>query len=161
MADTVLVAGISTLGVKFGYAVETEAGTKPTAFTQLHRISSIGEIASTRETIDADALEDYDTPQIEGKTTNSTTFDVVVNLTNETQAEWEALIAAYEALDGGKAMWVETWFPELDDAIFVKIAPPTILPAPAVDKNGLFTATMTLVVKKYVGYDTAIEPSKN
>lgn len=158
MADTVLVAGISTIGAKFGYAV---GATKPTAFTQLHRISSIGEITSTRETIDADALEDYDTPQVEGKTTNSTTFDVVVNLTNETQEEWETLISAYESLEEGQAMWVETWFPELNDAIFAKVAPPTTIPAPSVDKNGLLTVTMTFVVKKYVGYDTEIEPSKN
>ena len=38
------LAGISTLGITFGYGVETTAGEKPTAFTQLSRINSIGGI---------------------------------------------------------------------------------------------------------------------
>ena len=35
-------AGISTLGITFGYGTEATAGTKPTSFTQLTRINAIG-----------------------------------------------------------------------------------------------------------------------
>ena len=52
------VAGISTVGVKVGYAVETTAGTKPTKFKQLHRINATDDIGIDTETIDASALED-------------------------------------------------------------------------------------------------------
>ena len=45
--------GISTLGVTFGYGVETTAGTKPGTFTQLTRINDIGEISVDTEEIDA------------------------------------------------------------------------------------------------------------
>ena len=41
--------GLSTLGITFGYAV---GSTKPASFTQLNRISSIGEFSITNETID-------------------------------------------------------------------------------------------------------------
>lgn len=34
-------AGISTLGITFGYGTETTAGEKPTTFTQLHRINAM------------------------------------------------------------------------------------------------------------------------
>ena len=52
-------AGISTLGITFGYGVETTAGTKPTSFKQLTRINSIGGITIENEQIDASAVEDF------------------------------------------------------------------------------------------------------
>ena len=52
------LAGISTLGITFGYGVETTAGEKPSAFTQLTRINAIGGITIENEQIDASALED-------------------------------------------------------------------------------------------------------
>lgn len=51
-------AGISTLGITFGYGTETTAGTKPTSFKQLTRINAIGGINIEPEQIDASALED-------------------------------------------------------------------------------------------------------
>lgn len=44
--------GISTLGIEFGYALETAAGTKPTAFNLLTRINAIGGISLPSEQID-------------------------------------------------------------------------------------------------------------
>ena len=51
------LAGISTLGITFGYGVETTAGQKPDAFKQLTRINSIGGITVENEQIDASAIE--------------------------------------------------------------------------------------------------------
>ena len=52
------IAGVSTLGITFGYGTEDTAGTKPTTFTQLNRINAIGGITIENEQIDASALED-------------------------------------------------------------------------------------------------------
>ena len=46
------IAGISTLGITFGYGMETAKGVKPTTFTKLDRINSIGGISIENETID-------------------------------------------------------------------------------------------------------------
>ena len=43
------MARLTTLGVKFSYAVETVKGTKPTKFTQLEEASSIGGISLEQE----------------------------------------------------------------------------------------------------------------
>ena len=51
------VAGISSLGITFGYGVETTAGTKPTSFKKLTRINTIGGITIEPEQIDASALK--------------------------------------------------------------------------------------------------------
>ena len=45
-------AGLATLGVKFGYAVETTAGEKPAAFTWLERCNSISGLELSTEQID-------------------------------------------------------------------------------------------------------------
>ena len=49
-------AGVSSLGVTFSYGVETTAGTKPTAFTLLHRINALGDVTVETEAIDSSAL---------------------------------------------------------------------------------------------------------
>ena len=52
------LAGVSTIGIEFGYALEATAGTKPAKFKKLTRINSIGGISLETEQIDASALED-------------------------------------------------------------------------------------------------------
>lgn len=154
------IAGISTNGVKIGYAVETTAGTKPTTFKQLHRINTTDEIAVETETIDASALEDLVERTIAGRGSTGGTFGVTVNLTDETIEEWETLIDKYEtAKESGLAMWYEEYYPALTKAFFTKIEPPTIIPKPGADQNGLATVTMTLTINQYMGPDTAIEPT--
>lgn len=148
-------AGISTLGIRFGFNVGKE---KPTTMKQLTRINSIGEMSLSTEQIDASALEDFVTRYVAGRQDTGGGFDVVVNLTPETQAEWKALIDEYDAMEDGEEMWFETWSPYLNDGFWVKAQPPKIFPQPASDQNGLWTVTMNLTVTEYVGLDTAVEP---
>ena len=155
------IAGISTLGSLTGYAVETTAGVKPTTFKMLHRINASDEIAIETETIDASALEDMIERTIAGRGSTGGTFGVTVNVTDETITEWETLIQEYEtAKTAGKAMWYEEYFPTLQKAFFTKIEPPTVIPKPAREQNGLLTVTMTLTINEYVGPDTAVVPTE-
>lgn len=155
------IAGISTLGSLTGYAVETTAGVKPTTFKMLHRINASDEIAIETETIDASALEDMIERTIAGRGSTGGTFGVTVNVTDETITEWETLIQEYEtAKTAGKAMWYEEYFPSLKKAFFTKIEPPTVIPKPAREQNGLLTVTMTLTINEYVGPDTAVVPTE-
>lgn len=61
------MARLTTLGVKLYYGIETTAGTKPTAFTQLELASSIGGITLDTEQIDVSALEDFITQYAAGR----------------------------------------------------------------------------------------------
>lgn len=154
------IAGISTVGAIVGYAIETTAGTKPTTFKPLHRVNATDEIAIDTETIDASALEDTVERTIAGRGTTGGTFGVTVNVTDETIEEWETLIGEYEtAKTSGKAMWYEEYFPALQKAFFTKVEPPTVIPKPALEQNGLLTVTMTMTINEYVGPDTAIVPT--
>lgn len=151
-------SGLSTIGVLFGYAAETTAGTKPTSFTKLTRINSIGEINLDVEQIDSSALEDAITKYISGRADTGGTLDVTVNLTSETKTEWETLITAYAALTDGKKMWFNTYHKDLG-SFFVVAQPPSKIPQPAFDQNGLLTATLSLTIESYEGLDKGIEPA--
>lgn len=151
-------SGLSTIGVLFGYAAETTAGTKPAAFTKLTRINSIGEINLDVEQIDSSALEDAITKYISGRADTGGTLDVTVNLTSETKTEWETLITAYAALTDGKKMWFNTYHKDLG-SFFVVAQPPSKIPQPAFDQNGLLTVTLSLTIESYEGLDTGIEPA--
>ena len=156
------VAGISTLGALTGYAIEETAGQKPTKYKMLHRVNSSDEINIETETIDASSLEDKIERTIAGRGSTGGTFGVVVNITDETITEWETLIKAYEtAKTEGKAMWYEEYYPALKKAFFTKVEPPSIIPKPAREQNGLLTATMTMTINEYIGPDTAIAPTDN
>lgn len=151
------LAGLSSLGVKFGYGVETVAGTKPTAFKQVTRVNALGGINIEPEQIDASALEDYITKYIEGRADTGGSFPVTINLTPDTITEWTALIKAYKDLKNGLQMWFETIFPNLDKGFFVIAQPPSIIPQPEVGQNDLVTVEMNLTIVEYKGLDDKVE----
>lgn len=149
--------GLSTLGVTFGYGVETTAGTKPASFTQLERINSIGGISLSTEQIDASALEDYQTKYVAGRQDSGGTWSVTINFTDETATEWDTLISAYNtAKASGLAMWFEVIVPNQTDAFFVVAQPPQLIPMPEISQNGLLTVEIQLVVVEYKGWDTKV-----
>mgnify|MGYP003461633941 FL=1 len=150
-------AGISTLGITFGYGTETTAGTKPTSFKQLTRINALGGINIEPEQIDASALEDEITRYVKGRADTGGSFAVTVNFTSDTVKEWKDLITAYKALSGGKRMWFETIIPGIDNSFFVVAQPPEEIPQPEIGQNELLTVEMNLTIEEYKGLDTSVE----
>ena len=154
------LSGVSTVGIKFGWAVETTEGTQPTAFTQLTRINEVGGISLETDQIDASALEDYLTQYIAGRQDTGGSWPVTVNMTDDTIAEWESLISAYEtAQAAGLRTWFEVWSPYLSDGFYIVAEPPKTIPMPDMTQNELQTVEMSLVINEYVGMATKIEPA--
>ena len=149
-------AGISTLGITFGYGVETTASKKPTTFTQLNRINAIGGITIENEQIDASALEDQVSRYVQGRGDTGGSFTVTVNFTPETKEEWATVLSDYAGLTGGKRMWFETIIPGFEESFFVVAQPPTAMPQPEIGQNELLTVEMALTIEEYVGMDTTI-----
>lgn len=152
-------AGVSTLGIKLGYAPESTAGTKPSAFKWLERCNSIGGITLETEQIDASALEDEISRYISGRQDTGGTWSVTFNISDEVITQLETMISAYTSLDGGKKMWFEVWSPYLTKAFFVVAQPPKHIPMPEEAQNELQTVEMTFTIEEYKGMDTAIEPT--
>lgn len=152
-----MLAGISTVGILFGYGT---GAAKPSKFTLLNRINQIGGIALNQENIDASALEDAISRYIAGRADiGGGSVNVTINMTNDTVTEWETLIAAYQALTGDNRMYFEVYSPKLTKAFFFVAQPPTKLPMPEMGQNGLLTAEIALTIEEYIGMDTAVVPT--
>lgn len=151
-------AGVSSLGIRLGYAAETTAGTKPTSFIWLERCNSIGGITLETEQIDASALEDEISRYVSGRQDTGGTWSVTFNLSDEVIDQLETMIEAYKALSGGKKMWYEVWSPYLTKAFYVIAQPPKHIPMPEESQNELQTVEMTFTIEEYKGMDTAIKP---
>ena len=151
------IAGLSTLGIKMGYAVETTAGSKPEAFSALDRINNIGGIAMDVERIDASALEDYATKYVAGRADTGGDWPVTVNFTDETQGQWTDLISAYNtAAASGLQLWLQVQVPNQSDAFFVIAQPPQQLPMPEIGQNELLTMEVSMTVVEYKGWQTKV-----
>ena len=150
------LAGLSTLGVKFGYKA---GATQPDSFTELSRINSIGGISLSTEAIDASALVDEVTRRVAGRADTDETVPVTINATDATITEWEGVITAYNGLTSGQELWFEVYHPKLAKGFFFKAEPPKKLPMPEMGQNQLLTMEINLVVTEYVGLATAVEPS--
>ena len=151
------MADLTTLGVTFGYGVETTAGTKPTTFKQMHRCNSIGGISLETEQIDVSALEDYITQYAAGRQDTGGTWEVTFNMSSQTITEIEALYgAASTAKEGGKRVWFQVQFPDLDDAFFVVAETGRAIPLPEIAQNEAATIPITLVISEYKGLDTKV-----
>ena len=151
-------AGISTLGVLFGYGVGAN-GQKPTSFKQLERVNSIGGISLTTEQIDASALEDFISRYVAGRQDTGGTFDVTFNLSDEVITQLEAMITEYKGMEKTGKMWFTVWSPYLTKAFFVIAQPPQKIPMPESGQNGLWTVPLALTIEEYRGLDEAVKPT--
>lgn len=151
-------AGISTLGVKFGYGVGT-LSQKPTAFTQLERVNSIGGIALSTEQINASALEDLVSKYVAGRQDTGGTWDVTFNLSDDVVTQLQGMISAYKDMEDNKKMWFVVWAPNMAKSFYVIAQVPQNIPMPEVGQNALMTVAMSLTIEEYKGLDTAVEPT--
>lgn len=151
-------AGISTLGVQLSYGVETTKGVKPSKFDVLHRINSIGGISIEPETIDASALEDTVTRSVAGRGTSAGNFTVGVNVTNDTIAEWEKVIADYQDIsDDGLRVWFQVSSPSLARAYFIAAQPPLEIPMPDFGQNELLVVEIPLTIDEFLGMSDKVK----
>ena len=139
MAD----AGISTLGVLFGYNSE-----KTGTYTQLTRINTISGISLETENIDASALEDYITRYVKCRKDTGGSWTVTINMTTDTLAEWKTVIETANK----ESIYFAITSPYITTASFVvKAFPPETLPMPEFNQNELQTLELSLVIDSYEG----------
>lgn len=150
-------AGISTLGIEFGYGIGTP-DTMPAEFTRLNRINAIAGISLETEQIDASALEDYVTRYVAGRQDSGGSWAITVNVSDETIAEWEALITAYTEKENTEAMWFVVWSPYLTKSFYIVAQPPKVIPMSEMAQNELQTVEIGLVIDEYKGMDVANRP---
>lgn len=148
---------LSTIGVKFGWAVETTAGEKPTAFTWIQRCNKIAGISVTKEKIDVSCFEDAIKRYIAGVSDTGGDWNVNFNGSKKLVDRWNAFLEAYEeAKEAGLATWVDIFIPGFG-SYFIKMEPGEI-PMPELDVNSKLDIQISCTVNEYLGLDEEIEP---
>lgn len=116
---------LATAGILFGYAVETTAGTKPTAFTQIERAMSLPALNPTPDNIDVTPLDATEWKEyINGLKDTGGALAIKFSLTNSFKEAWDAFVEAYKTGKGdNKRAWVEFYIPGLTDGFFFTCEP--------------------------------------
>ena len=153
---------LTTLGVKFGYGIETTAGQKPSTFTQLHRCSSIGGISLETEQIDVSALEDLVSQYAAGRQDTGGTWEVVFNMNQDVITAIRKLYSdSVAARPSNLATWFEVIFPDLNEAFFVVAETGREIPLPEIGQNEAATLPITLIISSYKGLLEKVEFSES
>lgn len=150
---------LSTLGVTFGYGVETTAGTKPTTFKQLPECESIGGISLETEQIDVSSLEDYTTQYVAGRQDTGGTWEVTFHMDPDVSVPniQELYQKAATAKTSGKGVWFQVMFPDMEDAFFVIAETGREIPLPDIAGNEAAIMSITLIITQYKGLDAKVE----
>lgn len=100
---------LSTAGVKFGYAVEQTAGTKPTTgYTYIPELKSIPEMNPEPSLLETTTLDETEfRTYIAGLKDLGSALTFTANLTEDFKEAWETLVSKYET---AKAANKATWF---------------------------------------------------
>lgn len=152
------MARLTTLGVTFGYGIETTVGQKPATFTRLEEASSIGGITLDTEQIDVSALEDYVTQYAAGRQDTGGTWEVEFIM--DPQKSVQQIKTLYEesatARAQGKRTWFQVQFPDMSDAFFVVGECGREIPMPEIGQNEAATMNISLIIAEYMGLDTKV-----
>lgn len=152
---------LSTIGVKFGYAVAATNGTKPTAFVWLESCKNIGGIDLTQETIDVTTLASKIKEYTEGLADTGGAWNTTYGVCDESVEELEDMLSATaEAKAAGKEIWWDVWFPLLSKSFYVIATPGAKIGLPEIGVGAAAEFPVALTINKYHGLDTAVEPTK-
>lgn len=153
------MADVTTLGVKFGYAVESTIGTRPTSgYIQIPRCKSIGGVSLSPEQIDVSCLEDLVSKYADGRADTGGTWETSFH-SDAITALGTLLTSAATAKADGKGVWFVVWIPGLTKSFFVKAAVPSKLAMGEIGENSALEIPLSLTIEEYLGLETAVEPT--
>lgn len=147
---------LSTAGVLLKYAVETTAGTRPTAaYTQIPNIKSIPDFNPEPESLEVTDLSDTDWRRyIAGLKDPGGALSFTANLTTAFKTAWETLVTASEtAAASNKATWFEVMVPSFGSFYFAGI--PSDLGMKAMDVNAVLEDDVYITPNQIHGWDTS------
>lgn len=155
---------ISSAGIKIQYCIEATAGTRPTTGYKEKENSATLKIAEYVTGISGltAEFEQYDvTPLAEterhrfvkGLQGNDGNLSLSCNINPTSRADWGAIVSAYEALTGGKAMWFCFSLPGDTMGVYFRCIP-CPMGFPDVEAASAVQGAIQLIENQYAGWQT-------
>ncbi len=153
---------ISTAGISIKYCPETTAGTRPTANYKTKATSGVLNIADYVTGISGltAEFEQYEvTPLsetkrhrfIKGLMGNDGNISLNCNINPTSRDDWNAIVAEFEALTGGKGMWFEFTLPGDTQSVFFRCEP-CEMGFPDVEVAQAVQGAIQLIENEYAGW---------
>lgn len=151
---------LSTAGIHVGYGIETTAGTKPTAFTDLPNPKSIPDFNPEVGTYDVTSLNDAENKRyIAGLKDVGGALAITFGMSQVFLDLWESICDEYDAaIASGKRMWLEFYHPGLDKGFFFTCTP-TRLGWAASDVDNAWDTSVSVTPTGEIGWAEAIVPT--
>lgn len=156
------VIDLSTAGIRFGYATETTAGTKPSTFTNVPHPKEIPDMNNEPNALDTSHLNipagGFKT-YTEGLKDTGGSIAITIGMSASLLSAWNTMVAAAKtALESNKETWFVLYHPGLTDSFFFTGIPSELnFPSASVDE--VWDATVYIVPTDIKGWDTAINPT--
>ena len=149
---------LSSAGVKFKYAVEATAGTRPTAdsaYTALTGVNAIPDLNPEPSSLQTTTLdeEEYHT-YIPGLKDTGGAMSIGANNSEQFQTDWAAMVTACTAANAdGKSMWFAVVIPGLTKAFYFS-GVPSPLGLSAIEVDQVLSINGYITPSKIAGWDT-------
>lgn len=150
---------LSTIGVVFGWGVETTKGEKPTSFKEIEECISIGGVEVTSDKLDATPLNSTKKKYIKGHEDTGGELATTFNYTDTFEQQWNEMYTAYEtAKAAGLAMWFTAYHPSKTKANFYIVEPGSI-PAPEYAVGNVLQVTISNTLIDLPDASAAVKPT--
>lgn len=143
---------LSTAGIGLKYAVETTAGTKPSSFTAVPNVKTIGEFNPEPSTLEVTDLSDLEWKRyIPGLKDPGGAIPFTVNFTKAFLTAWAAAVTAAETgFAAGKATWWQVNVPNVGTFEFQGM--PSDAGLPSVETDSVFEGDVYVVPNGITGW---------
>ena len=135
---------LSTIGIKVSYAVETTAGTRPTAgYKHIPDLKSIPSINPAPNTADATTFDNLEyTSYVQLLKDIGGALEISANFTQELFEVWDAMVTEYEtAIANSKETWFCFDIPGFEKSAFITVQPAR-MGIPEASANALLETTV-------------------
>ena len=150
---------LSTAGIRVGYGIETNAGTKPSAFIDIPNPKSIPDFNPEVGTYDVTSLNDTGWKRyIDGLKDVGGALAITFGMSQVFLDMWEDICDKYETgIASNKRMWLVFYHPRLNKSFFFTCAP-TRMGWAAAEVDSAWDTSVSVTPTGEIGWAEAIEP---
>jgi hypothetical protein len=151
---------LTTIGVIFGWGVETKKGEKPTTFKEIEECVGIGSAAVSVDSIDVTCTKATRRKRKKGLEDAGDSLTTTFNYSDAFLEQWGEMYSAYEtAKKSGLGIWFEAYHPDRENACFY-IVEPGRPGKPEISVGGTYQTEVSNVIIDLPDDSTAIKPTE-
>jgi len=145
---------LSTAGIQIGYAVETTAGTRPSTFTAIPNVKTIGDMNPEPSTYEVTDLSDTEWKRYIGALKDiGGSVSLTVNITQAFITAWEGIVtAATTGIASNKACWFQVTVPNVTEKFYFA-GMPASLGLPQIETDAVFEGDVYITPNQIDGWE--------